>query len=525
MGRQFGKASVVCMGLALFSGGASAVEFGGNNLGAIPDNDPAGRDVTFTVSGVTSPLADVRVSLTLAHTFVADLEVELISPGGVARRVIFARTGRNATGGNGNNDLGDTYMFSDRGRDWWAAVAAVTGVVPGGEFRASTAGTTLTSLKTGGCTAPLTFAFNTLAPAAINGTWTLHIADRVGTDTGAISAARLRLIPTDDAIFTSGFDGIIRGSCVHAQFDYTGSNRSSYLVVRNTGGGPTGAITWFIRDNDGTATGPDRSVLVGTAQDFFVGGDFDGDNVWDPATWTAGTPGRYHIRLSSRPASAPLYELDYGQVGDDPRHAGDYDGDGKADFALYRGGATSGDPSFMVVKLSSNGTERIIPAGQNGNFASGGSDYTGDGFADVAVQSNAGGGTARFDIHDGTDGAIVDTYIFGTPTDVIISGNHSGNALADTTVIRGSGGQIVWTTHDTGSGVDQAPVNVGMSATDFPLSSDFDGDGRDDYAIWRPSATPGMSIFSIRPSGTPGSPFDVPFGQNGDYPVANSRSH
>jgi subtilisin-like proprotein convertase family protein len=511
--------------LLLVSGGAAALEFAGGNLGAIPDNNPAGRDVTFVVSGVSSPLADVRVSMTLTHTFVGDLEAELISPGGVARRVIFGRTGRNAVGGNGNNDLGGTYVFSDRGRDWWAAVAAVTGVVPGGEFRASTAGTTANNLKTGGCTAPITFAFTTLAPAAINGTWTLHIADRANIDTGAISASSLYLLATSDAIFANGFDGIVRGSCVHAQFDYTGSNRSSYVLTRNTGGGPSGALTWFVRDNDGTTTGPERSFIVGISSDFRVGGDFDGDNVWDPATWTAGTPGRYHIRLSSRPASAPLYELDFGQIGDDPQQAGDYDGDGKADFAVYRAGATAGDPSFMVVKLSSNGTERIIPAGQNGNFASGGSDYTNDGKADVAVQSNAGGGTARFDIHDGTDGAIADTYIFGTPTDVIVTGNHSGNALADTTVVRGSGGSIVWTTHDTGTGTDQAAVNFGLSATDFVLSSDFDGDGLDDYAIWRPSATPGASIFSIRPSATTASPFDVPYGQNGDYPPANSRSH
>ena len=206
MGGYFGKSSLFCALLGLYSGGAAALEFSGINLGAIPDNDPAGRDVTFAVSGATSPLADVRVSITLAHTFVGDLEVELVSPGGVARRVIFARTGRNATGGNGGNDLGDTYVFSDRGRDWWAAVAAITGVVPGGEFRASTTATTLTPLKTGGCTVPITFAFATLAPVDINGTWTLHIADRAAADTGAISAARLRLIPTNDAIFASGFE-------------------------------------------------------------------------------------------------------------------------------------------------------------------------------------------------------------------------------------------------------------------------------------------------------------------------------
>jgi hypothetical protein len=183
-----------------------------------------------------------------------------------------------------------------------AHVAAGTPIAAG-NYRASTRGNPDNAIKTGGCTSPLTFAFNTLTTAQINGTWTLHIADEQGTDTGA----KLRLLTNADTVFASGFDGIVRGSCVHAQFDYTGSNRSSFVVVRNTGGGPTGAITWFIRDNDGTPTGgADRSYIVGQATDFFVGGDYDGDNVWDPAIWRPGTPGHYMVRLSSRPASSPL---------------------------------------------------------------------------------------------------------------------------------------------------------------------------------------------------------------------------
>ena len=519
--RTWGKVFLAgCLLSAAFS--APATDFAGSNLGAIPDNNPAGRDVTFAVAGMTGTIADVQVSMAITHTFTRDLDVVLISPGGVARRTIFSRAGAAAAGSG--NDLGGTYVFNDRGSDWWAAVAAGTPVAAG-VYRASTAGNTSNPIKTGGCTSPLTFAFNTLSAAQINGVWTLHIADVQGTDTGTISAAGLRLLTTSDAIFSNGFDGVIRGSCVHAQFDYTGSNRSSYLVVRNTGGGPGGAITWFIRDNDGTATGPDRSYLLGQQGDFFVGGDFDGDNVWDPAVWHPGTPGHYTARLSSRPANAPLLELDFEQSGDDPRNAGDYDGDGKSDFAVYRAGASSGDPSFTVVRLSSNGSDRILPTGMNGYFSVGGSDMTGDGIADVEMQSNGGGGNAKIDIHDGTDGTIVSTFNFGTPTDVVVAGNHTGSALADTTVVRGNAGNIVWNTRDTGTGTPIASVNFGLSASDFPLSGDFDGDGYDDYAIWRPSAVVGDSKFSVRPSLTPASPFDVPFGQNGDYPVENTRSH
>jgi len=505
---------------------ASADEFNGANLGAIPDNNPAGLDVTFSVSGMTAPLADVSVSMTLTHSFAGDLEATLIAPNGKARRVLFGRLGVGLVGSSGTSlDFSGTYVFGDGGGDLWAKVAEVINPLPPGLYRASTAGYAGSAIKTGGCTAPISLAFDTLDSTQVNGVWTLRIADRASSDTGSISAAKLRLLGANDRLFADGFDGLVRGSCVHAQFDYTGSNRTSYVVVRNTGGGSNGAITWFIRDNDGTAAGPERSFVFGKASDFFFGGDFDGDNVWDPAVWTAGNPGHYMVKLSSRPADAPPLELDYGKTGDDPRHAGDYDGDGKFDFALYRPGATSGDTSYMFIRLSSDGSERILPAGVNGNFASGGTDLTGDGKADIAVQSNAGGGAAHFDIRDGSNGVVVDSFNFGAPTDVILAGNHTGDARADVTLIRGVSGNIQWTTRDSATGVEQAAVAFGASATDFGLSGDFDGDGLDDYSTWRPSATAGQTRFSVRPSATPGTPFEVFFGQNGDYPIANTRSH
>lgn len=520
------------MGLALagiaaaWAGSAAADEFSGANLGVIPDNNPAGLDVTFSVTGMTAPLADISVSVTLTHSWGGDLEAMLIAPNGKARRVLFGRLGSATQGSLGTSrDFSGTYRFDDRGGDLWAAVAASTTLIPAGTYRASTAATPSSAIKTGGCTAPITSAFAALSSAQINGVWTLRIADRSIDDTGLVSAAKLRLTPQDDALFGDGFDGLVRGSCIHAPFDYTGSNRTSYAFVRNTGGGANGEVTWFIRDNDGTTSGPERTVVLGNAQDFFVGGDFDGDNVWDPAVWVSGNPGRYKIKLSSRPADAPPVEIEYGKTGDDPTHAGDYDGDGKFDLALYRAGANAGDTSYMFIRLSGDGSERILPAGVNGNFASGGTDFTGDGAADIAVQSNAGGGVAHFDIRNGSNGVVVNSFNFGSPSDVIVAGNHTGNAQADVTTVQGSGGNVQWTTRDGATGTVQPAVIFGTSATDYVLSGDFDGDGLDDYSIWRPSATAGQTKFSIRPSATPATPFDVFFGQNGDYPVANSRRH
>lgn len=507
--------------LAFFIPAVSAADFVGGNVGPIPDDNPAGRDIAFAVNGVVTPLVDISVSLTLTHSYARDLQVELIAPSGAARRMVFGRVGYASSGGS--SDLSGTYRFGDRFQNdfWEATAAAAGGVIAPGSYRASTAGSP--SIKTGGCALSLRDAFSTLSTAEVNGIWTLHVADLQSGDVGTVSAAKLTVLDIDDGLFGNGFDENLRGSCVRAQFDYTGSNRTSYVVVRNTGGGPGGAVTWYIRDNDGTPNGFERSYEFGISSDFFVGGDFDGDGVWDPAVWRSGTPGRFKVLRSSRPGDPPL-EFDYGQTGDAPQ-PGDYDADGITDLALFRAGAMLNDPSFTLIRLSSTGADRILATGENGQFSSGGLDLTGDGIADVAMQRYLDPENAEFNVHTGTNGAIVDTFIFGKPTDVIVSGNHVGNAQADITVIRGSGGNIVWTSRDSDTGTATTPVNFGVSATDFPLSGDYDGDGYDDYAVWRPNADPTQTKFHVRPSSDTATPFEVNFGQNGDFPVANTRSH
>ena len=505
-------------------GAVNAADFAGSGVGAIPENNPAGINVTFSVSGIAMPIKRVQLTLTLTHTYIGDLEATLTSPGGIAHLLILGRIGSNSTNGNGfPSNLGGKYTFDDSGGDLWVAAGAPltsTNTVPPSRYRTSTGGTILSSH--GGCATSLAGAFGGLSGTNTNGTWTLKIADRATGDTGSISSAILTVL--DDNLFTDSFDAV-RGTCKLAQFDFTGTGRSSYVVVRNTGGGSSGAITWFIQDNDGTLTGAPQSFIHGIASDTVLSGDFDGDGISDAAVWSPGVPSgaQFIVRRSSRPNS-PLV-VPFGQPGDDPKQVGDYDGDGFDDFAVYRAGVASGNPSHTLIHLTRGGLDRDFITGENGAFASGGIDYTGDGRADVAIQANAGGGTASFRIFDGSTGALVNTFNFGTPTDVLVVGNHAGNFLYDITTVHGSGGNIVWATRDSGTGIGQPSVNWGLSATDFPLSGDFDGDGLDDYAIWRPNANPAMTIFYIRPSANPGTPITLNFGQNGDYPVENSRSH
>src|SRR5687768_15532790 len=86
--------------LAFFAPFASAADFAGGNVGLIPDNNPAGLDIAFAASGITTPLADVSVSLTLTHEYLRDLQIELVAPSGAARRMVVGRVGYGAVGGS-----------------------------------------------------------------------------------------------------------------------------------------------------------------------------------------------------------------------------------------------------------------------------------------------------------------------------------------------------------------------------------------------------------------------------------------
>ena len=307
-----------------------------------------------------------------------------------------------------------------------------------------------------------------------------------------------------------------------AVLDYNGDGRTDYVVVRNTGGGSGGAVTWFINFAGGLDTAGAR---WGISTDFFVDGDFDGDGRSDITVF----------RPSSTPANSNFYILqsgtntarieNFGLTGDDPSVVDDYDGDGKTDVAVYRGGLSPGAQSIWFYRGSLNnpsGNVTYTPWGQNGDFPSPG-DYDGDGRADFVVQRNSGNGQGQFWMLQSTDGFNNSIY-FGLPSDLILPGDYDGDGKTDVAVARGSGGQILWWYRRSIDGVGVGPIAFGISATDFPTQGDYDGDGRTDISVWRPNADPALTNFWVRNSSTSAVQYNE-WGQQGDYPVANYNSH
>jgi subtilisin-like proprotein convertase family protein len=386
---------------------AVPVSFPGTNTGAIPDNAPAGRTVSFAVSGLATPVASAQLSLDLTHTWAGDLNAVLIAPGGVARLVVFGRIGtaRASTNGDSSN-LGGTYVFSDLGLPALWTVAAGGGtdvVIAPGTYRTTSAGAPGRS-NAGGCPTSLRGVFAGLTPAEANGTWTLVISDNVLTDTGSIGTSILTLDSAPDTVFANGFEpaapasaeallGIV-GAPAHCinkvQADLTGDGLTDYAIARANG--PN--IDWFIRENlgNGTASATEITFQLGnSATDFLDTLDLDGDRIADPTVWTEGAPGvaRFQVRLSSR--NGAVRTVVFGQTGDDPTQSGDYDGDGIDDLAIYRAppfGAPDG-PMQVIYLRSSDGTQRSVTIGtgvDGDQFAISGFDYRGDGLADMVAQ-------------------------------------------------------------------------------------------------------------------------------------------
>ena len=302
-----------------------------------------------------------------------------------------------------------------------------------------------------------------------------------------------------------------------APVDFNGDGKTDFVVVRNTGGGSGGQVTWFWNLNGSAA--PTAASAWGISTDKFVSGDYDGDGKDDIAVWRPGaaTVAAFYILNS---ATSTLRQEAFGQAGDDASVVGDYNGDGKDDLAVYRAGASAGDQSTWFYRTTANGAVTYMPWGQNGDFPAPG-DYDGDGKADFAVQRNNGGGQARFWRMQTTAG--FDSVVFGTPTDVIVPGDYDGDGKTDIATVRGVSGSIQWHWLNSSNSTIEYRT-FGASATDFPAQGDYDGDGKTDVGIWRPSASANASAFwSLGTTSNTVTAFA--FGANGDYPVANFNSH
>jgi len=126
-------------------------------------------------------------------------------------------------------------------------------------------------------------------------------------------------------------------------------------------------------------------------------------------------------------------------------------------------------------------------------------DHDGDGYPDYASFYSASSSSVSTRLS--SPPYYENTYYWGTTGDRFVPGDYDGDGRSDLAVWRPSNGTWYVQYSSNGSTVTQA---WGIS-TDIPYPGDFDGDGKTDFAVVRVSNT---TLYVI-PSSNPGSPWGV----------------
>lgn len=320
------------------------------------------------------------------------------------------------------------------------------------------------------------------APLSFDGNFTLEMTP--DGSTAVFSTDSNLVIPNDSNIFYDVFAVDLRNNAPsqrnHGNFD--GDTLADISLFR-----PTDGVWWFLRGADNSV----GAIRWGTNGDIPVAGDYDGDAKTDFAVFRPSNGIWFVLRSSDSTLVAEPFGLT-----DDKPVAADYNGDEKTDLAVWR----PSDRTWYIARPTG------VPA-QNFDAIQFGlstdkplvGDFDGDGRADAAVFRPS---NRTWFMRDSSTGNSRQA-IFGLATDRPTPADYNGDGITDIAVYRQTDGTwyFLKTRRNALGGpsfilYDFSAFRFGI-AEDLPVSADYDGDGRVDISVFRPSTGTWWTLKSL----------------------------
>lgn len=233
--------------------------------------------------------------------------------------------------------------------------------------------------------------------------------------------------------------------------------------------------------------------------------DYDGDGRTDISVFRPSERIWYLNR-----STAGFSAVEFGLSSDKITPA-DFDGDGKTDIGVWRPNPGNPDRSIFFYVRSSDNVFRFEQFGKEGDEPIVG-DWDGDGTADPAVYREGTDGSQsmffyRPSSRPGTDFVTVH---WGVSGDKAMQGDFDGDGKLDPAVFRPSNNR--WYIRQSSNG--QIRYESWGLASDKFVPADYDGDGMTDLAVFRPS----NGFWYIKSSLT-STDIAIPFGLATDIPA------